>query len=260
MDPLTIGLITGGASLLGSIFSSDTSAKNSEANIASQQQMQAQTQTFNAEQAATNRDFQANQVQINRDYQTQMSNSAYQRSRADMEKAGLNPMMMFGSGGPASVPSGGSASGDSASVSSPNMALHNQTSPMAGLGEAVNKVVSSAISVKTFDKLTEEIAQLQKQQALTSAITNTEKEKPDLLKQQTSETKERTLETANRATLRALEIPQGRFSAKSAEDLLSIPDWLRTSLNIGGFSGKKLDDVLHPITSTARTFRDRFHY
>lgn len=261
MDPLTIGLITGGASLLGSIFSSNTSAQNSQANIQAQQQMQGQTQQFNAEQASLNRDFQANQVQINRDYQTQMSNSAYQRSTADMKAAGLNPMMMFNSGGgPASVPSGGSASGDSASVGTPNMALHANTSPLAGLGDAVSKTVSSAINAKTFDKMTEEIAQIQKQQALTSAITNTEKEKPAYVKQQTETEKQQTLETANRAQLRGLELPAGRFSAKSAEDLLSMPEWLRSSLNIGGFSGKKLDDVLHPLTSTARSFSQRFHY
>jgi len=111
-------LIAGGASLLGSIFSSDTSAQNTQANIAAQEQMQQQTQSFNAGQA-----------QMNRDFQQQMSGTAYQRSVADMQKAGLNPAMMFGSGGPASVPGGSSAS-----VGTPNMALSQKGSALGGIG------------------------------------------------------------------------------------------------------------------------------
>lgn len=55
--------------------------------------------------------FNAQQAQLNRDWQTQMSNTSYQRSVVDMEKAGLNPQMMYGgvSSG-ASTPSGSSAS------------------------------------------------------------------------------------------------------------------------------------------------------
>ena len=56
--------------------------------------------------------FNAQQAQIQRDWETYMSNTAYQRAMADMESAGLNPAMMYASGGQgASTPTGASASG-----------------------------------------------------------------------------------------------------------------------------------------------------
>lgn len=226
MDPLSMGLITGGANLVGSIFSANTSANNMD----KQQQMQLQSQQFNAEQA-----------QINRDYQTQMSNTAYQRASQDMQKAGLNPMMMFGSGGAASSPSGSAASTGTTS-------LPGRTSPMAGLGDAVSKAVSSAISLKTFDKMTEEIANLQSQGAKIAAETATEKERPQLLR-------ESTLETANRAQRLGNLMPVARLAGKSAEDIEALPDWLRQSLNIGGYAGGKIGDTLAPILSSATGFR-----
>ena len=56
-------------------------------------------QSFNSAEAA-----------IQRGWEEEMSNSAYQRSVADMKKAGLNPAMMYtGSGSSASTPVGSSA-------------------------------------------------------------------------------------------------------------------------------------------------------
>lgn len=59
-------------------------------------------------------EFNAIQAQINRDYQTQMSNTANQRAVKDMQAAGLNPALMYGSGSAATTPSGSTASTGSA--------------------------------------------------------------------------------------------------------------------------------------------------
>ena len=67
-----------------------------------------------------NRKFNAAEAQKQRDWETEMSNTAYQRAVKDMKEAGLNPAMMYGSGGAgmASTPSGASASSQPARINS----------------------------------------------------------------------------------------------------------------------------------------------
>lgn len=54
--------------------------------------------------------FNAREASKNRKWQEHMSNTAYQRAVADMEKAGINPALVYGQGAPAaSTPAGSSA-------------------------------------------------------------------------------------------------------------------------------------------------------
>jgi len=87
------GLVTGGASLIGGAM---TNAKN-------------------AKEAQKNRVFQADQASRQMAFQSDMSNTAYQRTMADMQKAGLNPMLAYQQGG-ASTPSGQAGSGAQATM------------------------------------------------------------------------------------------------------------------------------------------------
>ena len=67
-----------------------------------------------AYQNQLDRDFNAKQAQIQRDWEERMSSTSYQRTVADMEKAGLNPaVMMAGNQGVSSFGSGASASSSS---------------------------------------------------------------------------------------------------------------------------------------------------
>lgn len=100
-------VLTGGLSLLSGVASNIFSGRRQE-----------DAQTFNAQQAALDRDF-----------QERMANTQYQRSANDMQKAGLNRILAVGHG--ASVPSGSSAS------SSPGAPVHDL------LGPAVSNALAS---------------------------------------------------------------------------------------------------------------------
>jgi len=89
MDPITTAVIGAGSGLLGAasqIWAADRSMD-----------MQRETNEKNLEIAREQMGF-----------QERMSNTAYQRSMADMKAAGLNPMLAYSQGG-ASTPAGASA-------------------------------------------------------------------------------------------------------------------------------------------------------
>lgn len=308
MDPITVGLITGGASLLGNIFSSTSAANTSSANamiaaqtatqnqreqIAAQKEMLGESERFNSAEAGMARDmqnaqfweaerfnsaemqkaqsFNAAQAEVQRQYQTQMSNTAYQRASADMKAAGLNPMMMFGSGGPSSTPVGGMASSPSASVSpggsasasvgTPSVPMKTFAPPTKGnpfaglseLGDAAGKAVTSAVQAKTLEKMTDEIANLQTQRGLLDAQTQSEKERPELVRSQSDLSKADYRKRISEGTITEYGVPAARFSAKMSQDLLDMPDWLRRAATVGSFTGGKISDAIAPVVSAAGT-------
>lgn len=107
----------------------------------------------NSAEGAANRAFQADQARQQMEFQERMSNSAYQRSMADMRAAGLNPMLAFSQGG-ASTPSGASGGG-----------------AQAQMGDVLGAGVSSALDARRLQK---ELDATESQTALNAAAEKTQ--------------------------------------------------------------------------------------
>lgn len=205
-------LISAGASLLGSIYSSSTSASNTQAQIQASEQQQA---TQNA-------------------FQERMSDTAYQRASADMKSAGLNPMMMFGSGGAASSPSG-------SSIQSP---MPQRTSALGNLGETVSKALDAQVQQQTFQKMVEETSNLAATRAKILAETATEKKMPERVSAETDLAHAKTGATQQEVAIKG----PSEQEAQGVENLGT-----RTLQNVGKakYVAGAAGDVLAPVVSSA---------
>lgn len=242
MFSLIGGLLSGGASLLGSYFSSQTSAQNTQAQIAGQERMQKEAEDFNASQAQQTRDFQA-----------QMSNTAYQRASADMKAAGLNPAMMFSSGSAAGTPSGATGS-----ISTPTMPTPQRTSALAGLGDAVGKTVNSAIAVKQFEKMTDEIANLKAEHERINAVTEAEKRKPLNVDADTAlKWSESGRTAAQQDAIKQDMIIRG-LDKDRVDAIMALPPEYRKALFKAEFSGEKINNAAGPAWSAINAYTRKF--
>lgn len=137
MDPIS-ALISGGSSLLGGAMSNLWGGANTQA--ANQQ---------NLGNAYLQAQWNLASQQQNQQWMTQMANTAYQRGTADMKAAGLNPALMYGSGGPASTPSSSPA----------QMSIPAQIVKPSGdiISPAVASALQAATVIKNLQKTDAEI-------------------------------------------------------------------------------------------------------
>lgn len=131
-----MGLVTG--LIFGGIASALASLGSGIANSVSNYNATKEANQTNIDLNERALQFNAEQAQIQRDWEERMSNTAYQRSMADMEAAGLNPLLAAQLGG-ASTPSGYAASGQATRV---------QSNPIdfSGLAQAMNALQSTMVT------------------------------------------------------------------------------------------------------------------
>lgn len=141
MSVLLAALIAGAAAnMAGSLFSTaanysaqkqanKTNLAMNEANNLLQQQLQDKTMAFNADEA-----------EKQRQWETDMSNTEVQRRMADMQAAGINPLMAANYG--ASTPTGYAAQGTSAFTSAGKVqAPHLDMSGFTNAMQSINNVL-----------------------------------------------------------------------------------------------------------------------
>lgn len=112
------------------------------------------TNRQNFRESSNARDFSASMAREQMSFQKEMSNTAYQRSMADMKAAGLNPMLAFSQGG-ASSPSGAMGSAPSASAQMAKLDLLRQKNEIEDVQSRVDLNSASTQSKYAEKKLIE---------------------------------------------------------------------------------------------------------
>lgn len=141
-----IGLLRSGNSLISGTNSSASSPIESDSSMTDDSVLDYAKGLFESigEQNAKDREYNSAEAEKNRAWQTEMSNTSYQRARADLEAAGLNPLLALNSN------VGGASTGSSASASHSSSGGDSLSSIISAIASLVS---SSASSISSIGKL-----------------------------------------------------------------------------------------------------------
>lgn len=175
------------------------------------------------------------------DFQAYMSNTAYTRAVADMKNAGLNPMMMFGGGGPASTPAGASG---------------NPGTGFAQAGDILSKALPTAIQNdvmrKTIDKMGDEMAKIKAETVTESKRPAAVEASTGLTKAQTGMTEQETKTESNRTDITSTQIMVGKLQQKLADIELKLRNTSAGAFLHGASKvGTDLSKAISPISDIA---------
>ena len=157
-----------------------TGATGSRRQYKYQTKLNAQQYAYNKALQDDSQDFNASEAQKARDYETEMSNSAYQRQKADLISAGYNPLLAINSGG-ASTPSAPSASSGIGSTSSGSategrslfgdiLSLFSVVGNVVKLGSEISSIkANTAASLSHADLMNQQAEESSARTALASA-------------------------------------------------------------------------------------------